>query len=84
MRSHLVLGERGIEAVVHFTCPSRMISKALHFVIDTGSELSFLGWKDTILAGIEVGSLPALSPTGRRVRRGCRGEASQRSLLRVS
>ena len=59
MRSRLVLGERGIEAVAHFTCPSRMISKALHFVVDTGSELSFLGWKDAILAGIEVESLPA-------------------------
>ena len=58
MRSRLVLTERGIEAVAHLTCPSKMVSKVLHFVVDTGSELSFLGWKDALQANIDVEALP--------------------------
>lgn len=53
MKSPLVLTERGIELVAQFTCPSRKISKILHFIIDTGSGLSFIGWKDALQAGID-------------------------------
>ncbi len=53
MQSPLVLTERGVELVAQFTCPSRKISKVLHFIIDTGSGLSFIGWKDALQAGID-------------------------------
>lgn len=58
MRASLLLTEKGIEAVVRFTCPSRGISRTLHFLVDTGSGLSFLGWKDALQADIDPEQLP--------------------------
>lgn len=58
MRSTLLLTERGIELVGRLTCPERMISGTLRFIIDTGSERSFLGWDDAQKLGIDVDRLP--------------------------
>ncbi len=58
MRSSLLITEKGIEAVVTFTCPARHISRALHFVLDTGSGLSFLGYKDVLQMNIDFDHLP--------------------------
>ena len=58
MRSALLLSERGIQAVVNFHCPTRKISGTLHFIIDTGSTRSFLGWEDAQKLGLDVDQLP--------------------------
>src|SRR6267143_6013037 len=58
MRSSLLLTERGIQAVVQFHCPARKASGVLHFIIDTGSTLSFLGWEDAEKLGLDVDGLP--------------------------
>ena len=44
--------------MARLTCPSQRISKVLNFILDTGSEASFLGWQDSSEAGIEVDGLP--------------------------
>ena len=46
MRSSLLLTERGIRAVAHFNCQTLKVSGILDFIVDTGSERSFLGWDD--------------------------------------
>ena len=58
MRSPLLLTEKGIETVATFTCPGRRISKVIHFILDTGSGLSFLGHKDALQADIDFDNLP--------------------------
>jgi hypothetical protein len=58
LRASLLLTEKGIEAAARFTCPSRGISRTLHFLVDTGSGLSFLGWKDALQADIDPEKLP--------------------------
>ena len=58
MRSSLLLTERGIQAIARFTCPARKITGNLHFIIDTGSERSFLGWEDAEKLGLRVDALP--------------------------
>ncbi len=58
MRSSLLLTERGIETAARFTCPSRGVSRSLHFLVDTGSSLSFLGWKDALGSDIDPDGLP--------------------------
>jgi len=58
VRSRLFLTEKGIEVVARFTCPARRISDTLHFLIDTGSERSFLGWETAVKVGLVVEDLP--------------------------
>jgi hypothetical protein len=59
LRSRLVLTEKGIELVARLTCPSKKISKVLNFILDTGSQRSFLGWQDASEAGVDVEGLPS-------------------------
>ena len=58
MRSSLLLTEKGIRAVTRFNCPTRKISGNLDFIVDTGSERSFLGWDDAQKLGLDVDELP--------------------------
>lgn len=58
LRSPLILTEKGYETIATIACPGILSSRALHFVIDTGSTLSFLGHKDAIQAGLDFDSLP--------------------------
>lgn len=59
MRSALVLTEKGFEAPATFACPGVLSSTALHFVVDTGSTLSFLGYTDATEAGLDFNALPS-------------------------
>ena len=58
LRVPLLLSEEGIQAVALFTCPSRRISRSFHFLVDTGSKLSFLAWQDAANVGIDLEALP--------------------------
>src|SRR3989442_6775528 len=58
MRSHLLRTERGFEVAATFACHGVVSSRALHFVIDTGSTFSFLGYKDAVQAGLDFDKLP--------------------------
>ena len=56
-RSPLLITEKGIETVARFMCPNRMLSLTLHFIIDTGSGISLLGYQNALQAGIDFESL---------------------------
>lgn len=58
MRSHLILSEKGFTTVGRFHCPTRRINTTLSFIIDTGAEVSLLGWQDLVRAGANVEELP--------------------------
>ncbi len=61
MRSQLNITEKGIEAVARLHCPEHRVSTTLSFLVDTGSERSFLSWEDATRAGVDVDSLPSSS-----------------------
>ncbi len=58
MRAPLLFTEKGLELVVHLTCPARRISSAFNFLVDTGSEKSYLAWQDAEKVGIKLDELP--------------------------
>ncbi len=58
MRVSLSFTEKGIELVGRLHCPAKHISTSLSFVIDTGSEMSYLGWDDAETAGLDSDQLP--------------------------
>ncbi len=76
MRSPLVITERGVECIARFVCPNRKISTTLDFIVDTGSGLSFIGYKDALQMGVEFDEL---GPYGRPVA-GFGGAADARHL----
>ncbi len=58
MRIPLSLTEKGIEVVARVTCPGRKLSSTFNFLIDTGSDRSFLSWEDATKARIDPEELP--------------------------
>ena len=61
MHSQLNMTEKGIELIARLHCPEHKVSTTLSFLVDTGSDKSFLSWEDAARAGVEVESLPSSS-----------------------
>ncbi len=58
MQSPLLITEKGLEVVGRFHCPARKVTETFHFVVDTGSSTTYLGWHDATRARIDFDSLP--------------------------
>ncbi len=59
IRSSLSITEKGIEVSARLHCPEHRVSTTLSFLLDTGSDKSFLSWEDPTRAGVDVDSLPS-------------------------